>query len=576
MNNTMSKSSKTGNKTLKPDGEETNAARHAVMVIARAIKNRSIYPREHSGITQMMQAAVEGLAAFNEKFGPLRLTITKYALLYNQEPVLESEQTNDPIIYPMYRDGLVWIEFLPGMETEEFEEFVDLLVEHRKLDPEAESDLAASLWERDFAHLLHEAVDPELESSPPIDLATFRVMTESSYEERSQLISCPPPESPPDRPQPALLSEEDRTNLRRMIEKEEEELSKPEDVLDVLLVLLVNQTSEKDFETVLQSLAETFSESLGQGRFNACMRCLRSIQSLARKTEKTSKWRWKLLNSFGKQVCTCTGWQELSVNLKKDEFTSSQIEALVSVLKALPEQILEPAALLLASAKNETLRKALVATIAIHAKANPELITELLKNIESRVILEVLEVFEHITKELASPILMELARHQDPGVRAKAVWMLSRYDMSAAVTLFELINDPEPSVRQQIILQLGQTRNPAAENLLLKYLQNRNAIIDDKIHVMACYQALGRCGSDRCLAFLEKMLFSSPLKDAFNRKRAIHRKGAAVALALLGTATSEKLLRKGSSSMSPYVRKACRAAIEQARITPGAKGKSYE
>ncbi len=567
----MSESSTINNGTAPKNAEEINAARHAVMVIARAVKNRSIYPRDHGGIVQMMHSAVSGLESFHRKFGSLRLMVTKHALLYKGEAVLEAEQANDPLIHPMYRDGLIWIEFLPGIDENEFGLFVDILLKHRQIEKEAQSDLVTSLWDSDLPHLAHEAVDPELESTPALDIAVFRIVSENPAEKRAKFFSSPPPETIPERPLPELLSEYDRHSIRHMIE-EEEVLTKPEDILDVLLILLVNQNSEKEFNTVLKSLIDTFSESLGKGEIRFCARCLRSIQNLIRKTEHKSRWRFELLGQFLELTCAVPGWRKLATRINDCQFNSRQREAFNFIMKALPEQIMQPAAHLLAATKDEALRRILVETIAFHAQDHPDLLIKLLNEIDADSVLELLEVLEHLEENLIEPILMELSHHKSPKIRSRAIWMLTRQEANAAARLFSLIEDPEPAVRKQVLIHLGSQKNPEAEGLLLDYLQHKQAFSKDKDHILACYQALGKCGGRHSLAFLKEMLLAAAWKDTVNRTRAIHRRGAAKALALLGIPASEEILRKGLASMAPNVRKACRSAMAEARLTSGTKG----
>ncbi len=571
----MSESSKVDKGSTRTYTEEINAARHAVMVMARAIKNRSIYPREHSGIMQMMQSAMKGLQTFSEKFGPLRLNVTRHALLYRDETVLEAEHTNDPVVHPMYRDGVIWVEFMPGIEQREFELFVDLLIKHRKPEEEAKTTLVTSLWESDLPHLAYEAVDPDLETTPPLDISVFKIISENASEKRAEILSSPAPATPPALSLPEHLSDYDRHSIRHMIE-EEAILTRPEDILDVLLILLVNQNSEQEFQIVLKSLVDTFAESLARGEFVFCARCLRSIQNLIRKTEHKSKWRWRLLGRFMEQACSVSAWEKLAAGINDFHLEPKDVEAFNFLIRTLPEQIMEPAARLLTSARDEDLRRILVESIALHAKAHPELLVKLLKELNADAVLELLEVLERLEDEHIKPVLMELSKHRDAKIRARAVWMLTRKDPNAAMQLFALIDDPEPAIRKQILLHLGNQRSPTAEDLLLKYLNHQKSVTRDKGHILACYQALGRCGSSHSLAFLEEMLFDSPWKDTLNRARATHRKGAASALALLATPESKRLLRKGLYSLAPNIRKACRAAMAEADLKSSTKGTSNE
>jgi HEAT repeat protein len=151
-------------------------------------------------------------------------------------------------------------------------------------------------------------------------------------------------------------------------------------------------------------------------------------------------------------------------------------------------------------------------------------------------------------------------RHSSEKVRKQAIIKLLTRDRHFLVHLFPMIEDPSQSVRKLILDQLGQEKNPSAEAFLLDYLQQGQFKIGDHSHLIACYKALGRCGSSKSIPFLRTLLFQRGWTLDFGRS--IHRRGAVIALVALETEETIDLLRKASRSLLPSIRFAYRRALE--------------
>jgi HEAT repeat protein len=79
------------------------------------------------------------------------------------------------------------------------------------------------------------------------------------------------------------------------------------------------------------------------------------------------------------------------------------------------------------------------------------------------------------------------------------------------------------------------------------------------------YKALSQCGSFRSVKVLKKILMESKLTDMFSNMNAVHKKGSALALKILGTEDALIVLRKGLKSMRPDIRLACQFALEKVK-----------
>jgi HEAT repeat protein len=145
-------------------------------------------------------------------------------------------------------------------------------------------------------------------------------------------------------------------------------------------------------------------------------------------------------------------------------------------------------------------------------------------------------------------------------VRKQAIRQFEGINGEVIKWLFILTEDPDESIRNMVLRKLGRDRNQVAEELLLNYLETRQYTITNHQHLLACYRALGRCGSHRCIPFLKKLLFT---KGWFlDLGKSVHRIGATVALFALETKEAKEILQKASGSFLPAVRLAYRKALE--------------
>ena len=91
--------------------------------------------------------------------------------------------------------------------------------------------------------------------------------------------------------------------------------------------------------------------------------------------------------------------------------------------------------------------------------------------------------------------------------------------------------------------------------MLLNYLRG-NSAQKDPAHILACYEALGRCGSNTAVPFLRRILLSRGWNSFMGSGKLIFREGAAIALALLDTPEAKDVLQKASTSRFSVISKA--------------------
>lgn len=145
---------------------------------AIAFKKVTLYPETNNSRQESMQKFQEWLNAFLLEQDTLRLTVEKDRLIYHGVVVYQDKPNEQSFIYPLFRDGVQWFEFVDGISTEELVTFFNLLNSFRILKEESEDDLVTAMWEMDFLHLNYKTTNEFWEIDPLIDIESLKVNKE--------------------------------------------------------------------------------------------------------------------------------------------------------------------------------------------------------------------------------------------------------------------------------------------------------------------------------------------------------------------------------------------------------------
>jgi len=180
---------------------------------------------------------------------------------------------------------------------------------------------------------------------------------------------------------------------------------------------------------------------------------------------------------------------------------------------------------------------------------------------DEKVAEKLVSVLSKVEGNISLKYLMKLARHPSPSARRLAVKTIGQIEGDYIPRIFEFLNDPDESVRRTILKQMSRTRNEAAEDLLLQYLQNHQFDNEEVWYISECLVTLGRCGSERCIPFLRDILLQR--KRIAGAKKSVCRQGAAFALAALKMPEASRIIEAAGRSFSPSLRRIARKAEKE-------------
>jgi hypothetical protein len=546
-----------------PTHEDLQAVKDVIASFLIALKNSAIYPEDHAICQKGLENVKIRLDGFLGSYGDLTLDVEKDRFLFQGEVVHQGAREGGNLPFFLFRDGIQWLKFQRGLELWEIKGFCKILNQYREQHEEPEGDLVTALWEAQFPHLRYKALEVFWEAEPLGDLSALtegdtarRGMDRQEEEQDIPVITALPTMDD------ALwkLTPEEMRKLRGMI-LEEQNRDSTEDMVEVLLIILNGQCEQGDFVVILEFLKEEFHGALGQGEFRFAFKLLRGLDAIRQTCKIERHWALPLLDNFFKAISRPGALGVLNqVWPTLDILDSDRMGAFRHVLLLLPPEAILALGPLLLEIHSPQIQRQLMEIIGSLATRDLRPLEQLLDRPEESLVGMLVDILGHLKGEKTTRILLKMIHHPSERVRSKALKALAVRGPEILAELFPLIEDPSDGIRRRMLEYLGQRRSELAEGLLLGYLEGKAFRRKDYQHTLACYRALGRCGSPRCIPLLRRMLLDRGWIPGFGRS--MHRHCAAIALNTLGMEEAKQILEKASRSIFPSVRRAYRKAME--------------
>lgn len=554
-------------------------ARQLIRIFILAWKNYGLYPEDHTSTLKTFENLIAAFGSFFSTHGDLRLTVEKDGLLYDSKPVHEISPAApaEDITTLLYRDGIKWIEFKEGLTPEELAYFFRITYKYRSLAEEIEGDIVTALMDEELEYIDFKAVDIFWQDlllidfsqlPPPVpqqeDLADQEEVAEQNEPDQSKQPEGPIREDISARSiaDPSInaaqleLADGDYEILRQMVH-EEESWEITEDLFELLLIILKSQSDEEKFTAVLEFISEVAVESIERDKFDLLVKLFESLHKLFSQGKSTTQdWQRPLIGRFFQDLSRPEIFQLISDELL--QLKTSEIEKLKTLDQALhyfsPEVIpfLVPVIIQRSASEIQQLVSEVIVDLSRRDIGPLERIAE---QHGTELGDKLLDILDRLQGERVNEILFKICGHSSDKVRRKAIKELLDRDPQYAQRLFALIDDPNQAIRTCIFAAFAKHKSSALENMLLNYLQE-NSAQENPAHILACYEALGRCGSNQAVPFLRRILLNRGWNSFMGAGKLIFREGAAIALALLDTPDAKNVLQQASLSRFGVIRKA--------------------
>ena len=578
----MIKASATDQETDSPENSFTEKdildAKNLVNFLVLAWKNYSLYPEGHVAAIKAIENLKTAFEDFFLNHTSIRFIVEKNRLLYGfsvHHEVLAATRSED-LVYILYRDGVQWLEFHLGLPLDELVYFFSTLHKYKMLVEETEGDVVTGLTDGNLEYITFKAADIFWEDLPLIDFSSIST-TPAATEE-------PPPHAesghergfePYDRGEiqaksiadPSIsgalweISPSEQKKLQEMVQ-EEENWDNAADVFDVLLVILHSQTDQYSFSSVLDFTLEEVVDTIQQGEFKLLLNLFQSLyQMLNRDASTELNWRRLLIERFFQDLSRPEIFNLITGKLiLLNDGDTEEIKILRELLLYFPPAIILSLGSVIQQNRFPEVQKMIMQVLEYLCLKDMSPLEMLLDHPDQKMAERLLPLLVRQRGERSFTLFFKMSEHPSQKVRGEAVRILLARDPQSILKLFPLINDPSIKVRRDILAGIGRQKSSVLENLLLKHI-NENVDHENTDYILACYAALGRCGSNKAIPYLRRVLLAHGWNRFWGLGKPVHRQGAATTLVLLDNLQTENILLEASKSRFRLIREAASKAM---------------
>ena len=543
----------------------------------KGLRTLSMYLPNNPVRQQTVAALQEGLSAVWQQIPVLALTVSEAGLVWESEMVLPIEDKSESLGWTLFRDGIRWIAFSPGVEREEIVTFLGHIQRARTLTDEDEDDLRTLLWSADLEFIRYKVVQLEqgggepMEGTVAADLApkpTAEEVRESIREDTADEGGDGQSGEPAPKAVVNLadfestlyfLDKQEISYLREEVRREYEQ-NLNENVLSMLFDIFEAQPDAGARAEVISILGDLLPSLLSSGDFHSVAYLISEAQVVLQRAKEMLPAHKQLLDA-------------LTRTLSKPEAVGQLLQALEEAqVEPSPEELeelfgqLRPGALgtvlkWLKRLSNEDARLTLTRAVARMAEGQPAAVGVALQSSERVVVIEALRLIAELGLRGVGDQLVDLLEHDDVGIRTTLVPALAAAPTSQTMdALVRLLEDPDSDVRIAAVKALAMKRFQGAQLTLEETVLGKEIRSRDLTERRAFFEAYGTIAGESGVSKLKEIL----LRKGFGRRvDSDTRACAAMALGNVSSQSARGVLQKATKDRDPVVRSAAMKALQE-------------
>jgi hypothetical protein len=529
--------------------------RSGLQLFVVAVKNCALYP-ENSKIRRGSLDKLEGwFTRFLDEHESLKLFVDLDSFLFQGIQVFQEKPGESAMVFPYFRDGVQWIEFMEGMEAAELETLIEKMNRFRMLREEDEDDLVTALWEADLQNIKYKTANEFWEIDPITEIASFKVAVGQAAEPLKGLADLKAvapaagkrsPEANRGRTLGALLSWIRDSGRRRGQEaplfppdgelvppdtglggSEGQGESQDEESLDGhlrnqpwavtpqekaqmerllsdesrkshlglgidLTLALLHQYRDADSQgTIMKFLAEMVKFAFARGDFGAPILILGKLEGLIRSAAPELD---SIRAEFPRWLATEPVMEGLAALEPAGERPAEDAVAFHRFLTVLPADAHRLLGETAAKCRDETVRSQLLGAVADRAASGGhELGLHLNTVLSPQDLSALVGMLRNREIRGLTEFLTAISRHVQRPVREVASRILLERNTDLIASVPHLLAEPDPALARQIYWQLGQRRSPVVEKAILTFLSQTLELGVTRSHelLLMSYRTLG-------------------------------------------------------------------------------------
>lgn len=580
----MNVENKSSNTTLERDS--IARARNLMLLTAKTLRSIKIYPSNSPVIKDQKEFLNRGFQSYLTTYQTLTITISESGLLIDDQVIYEDETRGNSLSFLLYNDGLREISFYEGITQQELDEFLEALAENW-FEAE-ETDVASSLWERDFNNISYVAIDeifsdlaePTDTSSGQGGIAASKITTGDKRELSSGTITLRDEDGEQLKGAGSgitgvateemntsleignvlLLDDQDLEKIEKIVNEDTRDFNPPREFAEALFDLLVLEEDPNRYNSVLKILEEYLSELISNANFGTASQILLALIEIKDSPSCQSSKYKMLVKTILERARSAESIKKVRQLLHKETIGSlDNLFNYISLLGASATPILID---ILMQMKDPEIHSRARNLLVDFGRTDVGYFREWLSDSRAHLVKQIVSILGQVGVE-AIPHLGKCLNHPDTDIRRETVRSLSRIGgMSANLLLVKFLSDPNPDVR---ILTLRSFSNPDPETIesICSLIHQDEFAKKDIMERKAWVDFLRKTGSDSVVPVLRSLLIQ---RSWFRRRVNNEFKVFVVwALASIATESARKALFEGTRMRNRKVRNACKQALQRVR-----------
>lgn len=580
--------------------------------MAKTVRSFTLYNQNNDTIRQFMENLFESLVGFlKEEGGVLTLRVRPEQLLFDEAVVYENSNREESVAIKLYKDGVKELIFHNGLEKRELVDLIDIL--NKNLDqPEFfDTDVVSLMWERDFDHITYFVIEGFSDKLDP-------ERREKIEEDIEMILSLVHSDKPPERIlKSARLSKDDlyqyftqdsldQAATENFQEKdafkshflvEEHEIRKLRadiagvsdsemifELVEIVLNILAKETDHDSFMTIGDVLIQIIDTMLLRSDFANATRIIKRLREIVIRGggSKTADDRdgvelqGNLVDPQMNADVRLGRWiEEIIEKIGQEQRLEQLVAALNQGFKGKPATIFDyivslnssavnPLINLLGEVSNLTHRRLICDAILIIHDGDISSFSRKLYDERWFVVSDMLYLLGKVGNADALMYMKKAYEHENPKVRVEAIGSLKRFPIDRVRDVFiSALQDANLQVQMEALRTLAHHKDHGAVEQILTTIESQE-FNDFPLSVKKRFFMT--------LAMIEKQRFLPYFQKALTKNRfwlgAINtdfRVCAAMALGMLATPESTKLLEKYKNAWNRPLRDACREALGRGR-----------
>ncbi|GAB4326729.1 MAG: hypothetical protein Kow0074_21630 [Candidatus Zixiibacteriota bacterium] len=541
----------------------------------RAVKTVCLYPATNPLPDEFRAKFFDTLERLLEEIGPVSITVTDTALVYDGTEVYSHLDSNESLAYMMFRDGITRLTFEPGLDPNESNRFLNALAEVFS-SAGGQVDLVNRLWQEALPHIRYHTLDRVIEGGY-IDLAdddTLRQRHDEFAGDQSDGNTGDHAyEQTPQQPYAGLqaerfqhlvnvfgdishLSKVELSEIQSMAELDPPELAELMG-LEILFEILMMNDHPRIVEDTVAVTEKQFAESVTKNRWGMVRYILEQWNE---KITLTSAPVSRQIQSARLRSADNRHFDALATYL--NENPQCDLSEIRGVLQGFGPAAFTNTTAMLGVLEHRSARLMVCDYLSEQGGDAIDLIGGFVYDKRWFVVRNVAKVLGEIGSPRAVSFLKRAAQHSDVRVRLETLRALQHIDAPEAhQAMLEFLNDTDDGLRRRAVRALGETHSGIVAAALERRINGTTPTAQNPEALRELYIAYARTGGVPAVHLLTQIARKSPF---FGAKRWLPMRLSAIyALSQSPELEARAQLAELTGSRTKEVARSAREAVER-------------